>query len=148
MEVDGSGLTAEGTMTFGSDGTARQNITLAGRFTFVLPEECLTFEGITLTCEQLDQLVKQDLAESVAAGEPQDTSAVGCSGSSDCTCFSEIIPQDSVDNGTYTISGNSVTTSDANGEDSTSEYCVDGDTLTVIDPGDADSGAVTVVLSR
>lgn len=148
IEVDGSGLTATGTMTFNSDGSASQDITLAGSFSFLLPEECLTFGDITVTCEQLDQLVKQDLEDSVAAGEPQDVSAIGCSGSSNCRCVSEMIPQNQVDVGTYTVTGNSVTTMDANGEGSSSEYCVDGDTLTLIDPGDSESASVTVVLSR
>ena len=122
--VDPSGLRMSGTGTYRADMTYSGNVTLSGSMAFVLPAACLTMGGITLTCAQIDQGVKQ------AQIDDPDPSiqSVSCSGSSSCRCTTEMVPQISTTSGTYTTSGTTLV------EDGTSssEYCVQGNELHIL----------------
>jgi hypothetical protein len=120
---DTSGLKATGTVSYRADLTYSTDLTLAGTMALNIPESCLTIQGITLTCAQLDQSVKQALMD-----DPDPSiQSVSCAGSGSCTCTFVTTPQSSSSTGTYITSGNNVT---ENGG-TPNGYCVQGSELHV-----------------
>ena len=119
--IDGSGIKASGTAAYRADGTFDASITMSGSVAFSLPPSCLTTSGITLTCAQLDQAVKQ---EQMMDPDPS-IQSISCAGTSSCRCTVQMAPQTSVGTGTYSTSGTAVI---ENGVESGS-YCVKGNEL-------------------
>lgn len=122
--IDASGIRASGMGSYRADMTFAGTVTLSGSVAFVLPASCLTMSGITLTCAQLDQAVKQAMMD-----DPDPSiQSISCAGSGSCRCTAQMTPQTSTGSGTYTTSG---TTLVENGS-SSSEYCVQGNELHVL----------------
>jgi hypothetical protein len=119
--IDGSGIGASGTAAYRADGTFDATITMSGSVAFSLPPSCLTMSGITLTCAQLDQGVKQ---AQMMDPDPS-IQSISCAGTSSCRCTVQMAPQTSVGTGTYSTSG---TTLIENGAES-GGYCVKGNEL-------------------
>jgi hypothetical protein len=107
-----------GSYVVNADGTYSENTEFTFDFTVSLPASCL----MGLSCAQL-----QALAPSL--GDCLEDSG-GCACSSKGT-------ESTVDTGTWTINGNSLTLDGAD-DTQTFDYCVDGDTLTVQDDGDVE----------
>lgn len=127
--VDVSGVTVTGPVTFESSGSYSTSLTLGGSYSFTYPPECLTNNGIQLTCEQLNAVVSQSIAD-----DPESPiQSASCSGSGTCRCTAQFVPVSIAESGTYTTSGTTLTMTDSTGEVSTSNYCVAGNSLTVTD---------------
>src|SRR5690606_38678956 len=131
-----SDLVASGSAVFNSDGTAAIEITISGTMTVTFPERCITGNGVTLTCAEVEQLLLESYGESEAAGEPASIDSVSCSGRNDCSCVHSLVPVTSSSTGTFSVSGNRLTTTDDLGEVEDNGFCADGDTLIVFDISD------------
>jgi hypothetical protein len=119
--VDTSGLTASGMASYRADMTFDGTITMSGSVAFVLPASCLTMNGITLTCAQLDQGLKQAMMD-----DPDPSiQSIACSGSGSCRCTMQMTPQTSAGSGTYSTSGTTLLENGATAGD----YCVKGNEL-------------------
>lgn len=143
--VNSSGLRESGTITFNSNLTYTSNATISGAFTETIPSSCLTVGGVTLSCDQLNATF-QGASDGGLGG-----SCVSGTGGS-CDCFFQIPSQTSTTSGTYAVSGSTVTNTPTGGTASTSNYCVQGSTLTLASmamgmPG-ASQGLAEVVLTK
>jgi hypothetical protein len=106
-----------------------------------VPASCLTPFG--LTCSTLNGLLQQEVGGS-GSGDP----TISCSGSGSCTCIIAA-PQQVAESGTYTTSGTTLTTTPSgSGAPSSTEYCVDGSTLHVIEMNEDGSGIVSDVIGK
>ena len=130
MDCPGATGTAEGfkvtgAVSYAADLTYTANTTASGTIVVKLPAACLTQQGFTLTCAQVQQSLQANLSGS-------DYSSATCSGSSDCTCKLGLSPQASASSGTYTTTAAGLLTEvETGGEPSQSDYCVNGSTLTL-----------------
>ncbi|HKA89735.1 MAG TPA: hypothetical protein VKE22_18865 [Haliangiales bacterium] len=122
--VDAAGIGASGMFSFRSDLTYSTTITLSGGLAITIPESCLTVQGVTLTCAQLDQALKQALIQNPNPA----IQAVSCQGIGGCVCTIQIKPQTSTSSGTYATSGTSLTLDGG----SPSTYCVQASELHVM----------------
>jgi hypothetical protein len=105
-----------------------------------VPASCLTPFG--LNCAALDGLLKQQAGG--GSGDP----TISCSGSGSCTCLISA-PEQVTESGTYTTSGTTLTTTPTgSGSPSSTEYCVDGSTLHVIEMNEDGSGIVSDVIGK
>jgi hypothetical protein len=125
--LDAAGVTVRGNVSYKTDLSFSGTYTMSGTMALNIPQSCLTIQGITLTCAQIDQSFKDQFAQSP---DPS-IQSVSCSGSSSCRCTFVMTPQTSSGAGTYTTSGTTVT---ENGT-STSGYCVQGSELYISDTG-------------
>jgi hypothetical protein len=122
--LDASGLNASGMASYRADMTFDGTITMSGSMAFVLPASCLTTNGITLTCAQLDQAVKQAMMD-----DPDPSiQSISCAGSGSCRCTAQMAPQTSTGSGTYTTSGTTLLENGA----TASDYCVKGNELHLV----------------
>jgi hypothetical protein len=122
--VDAGGIDSSGMVSFRSDLTYSATITLSGTIALNIPTSCLTIEGVTLTCAQLDQAAKQALID-----DPDPSiQSISCAGSSACVCTVRMTPETSMASGTYTTSGTLLI---ENGG-SESNYCVQGSELHIM----------------
>ena len=88
-----SNLTITGSITYNADGTYSSTSTVGGSIDVTLPPSCLTTNGVTLTCDQLNQL---------SQANPMAGVTLNCTGSSSCACTETIANQTSSETGTYT----------------------------------------------
>jgi hypothetical protein len=133
--VDAAGLKASGTASYRADMTFDATITLSGSVAFVLPASCLTMQGITLTCAQLDQAVKQAMMD-----DPDPSiQSISCSGSGSCRCTAQMTPTTSPGSGTYSTSGSTLIENGA----TSGEYCVKGNELHLL-TASMDMGSVAL----
>lgn len=119
-------LGVSGTANFGADMTYSVSQTITASASQTLPAPCLTMGGLTLTCQQLDQLAQQLLLENPSI------QSIRCSGSSSCTCTFTLAPMTTNASGTYTTSGTMLTLTSSTGGISGGPYCVQGDELHLI----------------
>jgi hypothetical protein len=119
-------VTATGTVSYKADRTFTQTTTTSGSVSVVLPASCLMQMGVTITCDQLNQVFKSTLANSGSAGASGGIPNISCSnaGGGGCSCTTSIPSQTSMTSGTYSTSGSVLT---QNG--SSDDYCVQGDKL-------------------
>jgi hypothetical protein len=132
--VTATGIDASGMISYRSDLTYSATITLSGSITVNLPAACLTVQGVTLTCAQLDQALKQALIDNPNPS----IQAVSCEGVGGCGCTFQITPQTSTNDGTYATSGTSLTLDGG----SASTYCVQASELHVMST-DMSTGSLT-----
>jgi hypothetical protein len=113
--VSTAGLTASGTLTFGSDRSYSTTITLSGNLRYTIPNSCLTSNGETATCAQLSAS-----ADLTGTG----FTAVSClSAGANCDCDFTLAPTTSPASGTYVLSETSVTLNSTDGGTSQDTYC-------------------------
>jgi hypothetical protein len=121
-----AGLNMTGTVTYNADGTYSESTKITGTVTVNLPAACLKQQGITLTCDQLNQAMAQ--RNSQISSSSASNSSLHCSGTggggNGCACSASIAQDDST-SGTYSIQGSRLIDSDGSGAD----FCVQGDTL-------------------
>jgi hypothetical protein len=136
--IDAGGIKLRGTMSFKADMTYTEMLTISGSMTLTFPPSCLTYNGITLTCAQLDQAVKQAQAQ-----DPDPSiQSISCSGSGSCRCTAVMAPDTNTTPGTYTTSGSTLV---QDGTDS-SGYCVQGSQLhlSAMDMGQGVAGSLVL----
>jgi len=122
--------TVTGTSSYRADLSYTTNWTLQGSETIGFPASCLTSGGVTITCDQLNQVF-------AGAGAPTGASAVRCSnaGGGGCNCVADLAQQTMSEIGTYTTSGVTVNTTPAGSTTSDpSGYCVQGNRLDLTPP--------------
>jgi hypothetical protein len=122
-----AGWAITGNVTYKADMTYASSSTTTGKVVIGLPASCLTSQGLTLTCEQVTQLLQADLA-----GEGFQSGQCVSSGGG-CSCTLAIIPLSAVGNGTYSTTAAGVLTElDSGGATSdVNDYCISGTTLTL-----------------
>jgi hypothetical protein len=122
--ITGSSLKVTGTVVYKADMTYSSNATVSGSVTVTLPASCLMTMGITITCDQLNQ---------VFAANPTIAPGAHCSpaGGGACACAVNIPSMASAEMGTYTTTAAGLLTETPTGGATTqSDYCVKGNTLT------------------
>ena len=121
--VNASGIRVSGSASFNADMTYTLNETISASASETIPASCLTMNGITLTCQQLDQAIQQLVTEN-----PGVFQSAHCAGASSCTCSFTLAPMTTNTSGAYTTSGTTLTLSGGGG----GEYCVQGNELHLI----------------
>jgi len=119
--ASGSNLNIHGTITYNADGTYSSSDTFSGSVSVHLPASCLTVNGVTVTCDQLNQEF---------ASNPMPGVTFTCSGSSGCTCLETVSGESSSETGTYSVASGVVTDTAMDGTVSQTDYCVHGTTMT------------------
>lgn len=94
-----------------------ETVTLSASET--LPASCLTQDGLTLTCAQVDALLQSAILQ-----DPTVFKSAHCTGSSSCTCTFTLAPQTMTETGTYTTAGTTITMLPTTGVPKSNEYCV------------------------
>jgi hypothetical protein len=142
VTVQSSHAKQTGSATFNADMTYSSSLTTSFDATLLVPSSCITQGGFTLTCDQLNQALKQAMNDEI--GDVTCTKASG-----GCSC-KMVAPPNTVDeNGTYTVSGTRIAkTSDAV-TDSGGEFCVQDDELHMIslDEGNVDAQGQPKILA-
>ena len=132
-----------GTLTFNADGTYSETTTVTESVVLSVAMNCMA-DGAAVSCSQLGQ------TETSAA----DGAAVSCvANGSNCDCT--LPPRTATLSGTgmYSTSGTLLTITPPSGSGSTSQYCVQGNTLSLVsttmgmDAG-TESASATFVLTR
>ena len=117
-----SNLTINGTVTYNADGTYSSTSTASGSIYVTLPPSCLTTNGVTLTCDQLNQLFQSNPTPGVT---------LNCTGTTGCACTETIASQTGSETGTYTTTAAGLLTdTPSGGTASQTDYCVKGTTMT------------------
>ena len=126
-------LKETGTVTFNADKTYSSMTSVSGSFVIGLPKACLTQQGVTVTCSQLNQVIQQN----AQPGDP--TFACTDAGGGGCNCTVTLPSTPSQETGSYSTTTAGVLTQSptANGTADQSDYCVKGQTLTVSPHADA-----------
>ena len=125
--IDASQISISGTMSYKADGTFMQSLKLAGNLKVLIPASCLTVQGITITCAQLNQA-----ASSQASSSGKANSGLGgpltCSnaGGGACSCSEPLQGSSSNNAGTYSAKDGVLTQT---GSSSSNDYCVQGNRL-------------------
>ena len=120
--VSSSNLTITGSVTYNADGTYSSTSTVGGSVYVTLPASCLMSNGITLTCDQLNQ---------ASQANPTPGLTLHCTGSSSCACMETIANQTSSVTGTYTTTAAGLLTdTPTGGTADQTDYCVKGTTMT------------------
>jgi len=129
---------ASGSAAFNADLTYAVSLVQSFSVKYGFPRSCLTSGGVTLTCEQLEDGIQNQISmpDSPFAGATCGSTSGGCS------CTFDTPPVTTSESGTYTTSGSTVSTMPMGGSADSGEYCVDGGTLHLI-ARDPQNGATT-----
>jgi hypothetical protein len=126
------GITAvsvSGTVTFNSDMTYTFTaLTSQGTYSLSVPSSCLNGASCSTVAGSLEE---SGVFESAS-----------CSGSSGCSCTALQTPIVDSESGTYTISGDTLTTVPGTGSTTTLPFCVMGSTLHLLDTSTTSMGAM------
>jgi len=122
-----SGLNVSGSASFNADMSYTVTETVSASASEAIPASCLTTNGVTVTCAQLDQAIQTLITQN-----PGTYQSGHCSGSGSCTCNFTTAPMAMTETGTYTTSGTTITTTDSTGTSSSSQYCVQGNELHIV----------------
>jgi hypothetical protein len=128
LKTTPSGYAINGSASFNADGSFATSLTLTGNVIATMPKECLTRQGVTLTCAQFQQAFDAQLAQPNAPFTS--ASCVAASGGG-CSCTLAIRPSSSTSSGTYTTADGVLTQLHASGNTGESDYCVKGGKLTI-----------------
>ena len=133
--VSRSNMQYQGSFTFRSDSTYSIAISVSGTSQVTYSAECLTSFG--MSCAAISSLLAAG-ADAGVSGSCSSTSSGGCS------CSENISNVSSPEDGTYTTSGTSFSTtpSSSSASPATADYCVQGNRLTI---GVNDSGGSMVI---
>jgi hypothetical protein len=126
VRVDLTGISVSGTMTFNADKSYQTDTNTGGHFTETIPASCLSMQGVTISCAQLNESAKNDPAAL------DDFSSVVCSGTSACTCTFTLKPGHESTSGTYATSGTTLTFSPTSGATDSGPYCATSTQLTLL----------------
>ena len=131
-------FTPSGSMVFNADNSYSINLGISGSIVINIPTSCI--QGATCA----------DLGAALAASFADDPTvqSASCSGSSTCACTVVMVPDQSSEAGTYSVSGSTLLTTPTGATVADSmEYCVKGKTVTFPAPPMTamDSGIVALV---
>ena len=130
-----------GSWTFGADLTYSTDSSMTRSESATFPPSCLTMQGMTVTCAQLDAELKAQIGGSLQSAS--------CSGSSDCTCVVTYKPTAVSEDGTYTTAGNVMTrTRTGSGYGNRVDYCVKGKELDLASDSIVDMGMMGTMKVR
>ena len=118
-------ITAGGTVTYNSDMTYTAMRSLIADFDLTLPASCLTVQGITVTCAQLETAIASDPTSGFMS-----FSCASAGGG--CDCSGKIGDDNLNETGTFTTAANVLTETAAGGQPDPSDYCVQGNTLLIL----------------
>jgi hypothetical protein len=119
-KVTTADVSTTGSYTFNADLTYSTMLSQTGTGTVNVPQSCLS----GLTCPLLTAAIQVAMIQSPVPG----IQSVTCAGTSDCVCTIVPAPVTSNEAGTYTTSGNMLTTSPTGGASLSKSYCVQGST--------------------
>jgi len=124
--IDSSGLRVTGSLDLQSDMTFTSTATLNGNVTVAIPTACLTSDGVTFTCEELDTVL-QGIQQGIGG------SCISATGG--CACTIQFTSFTTTGTGTYATTDSTLTTTSSvdGGPPGTTiaNYCVQGSTLTL-----------------
>jgi hypothetical protein len=120
--------TVSGTATYNADGTYSRDQTIGGTAQVLFPPSCLSASGLTVSCDQLNQLFALEQAtQNITGIQSFDCKTAGMS----CSCTIVLSPQTINETGTYSTAGTQIQLSSGTNVESDS-YCVQGSELHVI----------------
>jgi hypothetical protein len=122
-----------GSLLLGSDATYALSTDLSGSVDVLVPASCLSSSSCAMVSANLQAEIAAGLHPSVVSGS--------CSGSPDCVCH-EVFSLPQAEQGTYATSGNFLTFAATDGTTTTSQYCVRGNTLHLVNLGEPTVGTV------
>ena len=131
-----SGTKITGTITYSADKTFTSNLTTSGSLVITLPASCLTQQGVTVTCAQLQQALNGTMNATFS-------SATCTESGGGCACSVALNAVTSNETGTYSTSGGVLTQTDTSGIPDDSNYCVQGGQLSLAAGASAMSSGVT-----
>jgi Na+-transporting NADH:ubiquinone oxidoreductase subunit NqrF len=97
--------------------TLTETLSASGHAT--VPPTCLQTAGITLTCDQVDQLL-----QALIAANSIPVKSAHCAGSGSCECDVTLAPTTTNEMGTYATSGTTLTTTSSTSAVNSIGYCV------------------------
>jgi hypothetical protein len=119
-----AGLSISGTASLNADLTYTRTQTISATVQMTIPPSCLTMDGITLTCAQLDQALQTLITDPTSPFQ-----SARCAGSSSCSCSFVLRPETQSDSGTYLTAGTALTWTSSTGSVDADQYCVQGNEL-------------------
>lgn len=121
-------LQVTGTVSYTAALTYNLAFLLSGTETVGFPASCLTSSGVTVTCNQLNQVF--------AANPPDPSFMLHCTaaGGGGCNCSTPLNAFPSNEIGTYVTSGATLTTTPVGGTAESGGYCVKGTKLDLTPP--------------
>jgi len=128
---------ASGTVRFDAAGTYALDLAFGGSLNVNYPMSCL----VSFNCDDLTA----ELQSEIAAGTypvPSATS-VSCSGSSSCLCH-VAVSASRAESGTYATAGSLLVLTASSGAITSKGFCVQGNTLHILDASTSASGQTTV----
>ncbi|WP_437724977.1 hypothetical protein [Sorangium sp. So ce861] len=125
-EIDASGVEMVGTAEFRADSTYVTTSTLQGPMKIVYPPSCLTMEGVTITCEQLDASMQEVVGDGALLA-----SASCVAAGQGCACTLVLEGSTTTGEGTWSVSGTSLTLAPDGQEPDEVPFCVEGSSLTM-----------------
>ncbi|WP_437571046.1 hypothetical protein [Sorangium sp. So ce542] len=125
-EIDASGVAMVGTAEFRADSTYVTTSTLQGPMKIVYPPSCLTMEGVTITCEQLDASLQEVVRDGALLA-----SASCVAAGQGCACTLVLAGSTTTGEGTWSVSGTSLTMAPDGQEPDEVPFCVEGSSLTM-----------------
>jgi hypothetical protein len=134
-----SNIQVSGTFVFASDRSYSTSMLLSGTMNLTYAQTCLT--SFNLICAKIGATTTADAGISASCA----SNAAG-----DCACTEDLNNVASKEQGTYSTSGNSLTmvkTGATKAPDPT-EYCVQGNTLTMHSANSTSSATATLVATR
>lgn len=122
-----SGFRVEGTYEFAAGGTYSATVTTQGSASISVPVTCLSGSGVTITCADLNMVYMSGAAD--PAGPVASASCLTVRGA--CTCVVGFRPVPVTVQGTFSTSGNRLTTTQVGREPQVGDYCVAGNQMTL-----------------
>ena len=108
-----------GSYTFNADSTYTTMLSQTGNGTVDVPQSCLSLAS---DCSGLTTLIQLALTLTPVPS----VQSIKCAGSADCVCTIVPVPVDTNETGTYSTTGNTLTTTPASGTPRARSYCVQG----------------------
>lgn len=113
--VEASGIDISAVVSYKADKTYTSDVTTSGTITLTLPVKCLTQNGVTVTCEQLNESTK---------GSETELNCTNAAGGG-CSCTGTMKSTTTTQTGTYATNGNTLSSTHDGLTEETS-YCVSG----------------------
>jgi hypothetical protein len=128
LGVDRAGETVTGTFDYRADGTLTASMTMSGSTRITYPAACLTYGGITITCDQLNQAMQLGGASMADAGITGYSCVAAAAGA--CACTAQMATQTLSGTGAYAVSGSVLTQATGGGSPGQVDFCVQGTRMT------------------
>jgi hypothetical protein len=144
--------TFDETLTFKADLSYETTFAETGQYQFDYPPACVSADGATVSCDYFKGKIDSLVGTTSPKFTVEPATCVAANGGCSCTTAFTFAPQ--VLPGTYSISGTTLTQTRSLGPTISNDYCVQGNTLTLIGSGaggETDAGTptpTTVVFSR